>query len=92
MSCALLLVVAGGPHGAMATLGNALSAHFGQHVKANDEDLSKLILVSKIHSKEDVVAHTLRELLLQQMAERLQMKEKVRPCDNGVNSVAVRFV
>lgn len=76
----------------MATLGNALSTYFDQHVKATDGDLSELILVSKIHSKEDVVAHTLRELLLQQMAERLQMRERVRPCDNGVNCVAMRFV
>lgn len=72
------LCCVGGPHGAMATLENALSSVFGHQSFASGKGLSKLGLVHEANSKEEALTQTLKQLMMQQSMERLQFKEKVR--------------
>ena len=66
------LLCVGGPHGAMATLENALSPVFGHQLSAGGKGLSKLGLMHEAISKEEA----LTQMLKQQTMERLQLKEK----------------
>ncbi|DBA76057.1 TPA: hypothetical protein ACH3X1_009804 [Trebouxia sp. C0004] len=68
---------AGGPHGAMATLENALTSVFGHRLFAGGKGLSKLGLICEANSKEEALTQTLKQLMMQQMMERLQFKEKI---------------
>ncbi len=72
------LLGVGGPHGAMATLENALSPVFGHQLSASGKGLSKLGLMHEANSKEEALTQTLKQLMMQQTMERLQLKEKVR--------------
>jgi len=68
----------GGPRGAMATLENALSSVFGHQSFASEKDLSKLGLICEAKSKEEALTQSLKQLMTQQMMERLLFKEQVR--------------
>lgn len=69
---------AGGPYGAMATLDNAMESVLGYQTNIRDQDAPKLVLLPKPVTKEEIVAETLRQLLLQHMQDRLHMKQQAR--------------
>ncbi|DBB15125.1 TPA: hypothetical protein ACH3X3_004134 [Trebouxia sp. C0006] len=68
----------GGPHGAMATLENALSPVFGHQLSASGRGFCKLGFVHEANSKEEALTQTLKQLMMQQTMERLQFKDKIR--------------
>ena len=61
----------------MATLDNAMESVLGYQTKIRDQDAPKLVLLPKPVTKEENVVETLRQLLLQHMQARLQMKQQV---------------
>ena len=70
------LLCVGGPHGAMATLENALSPVFGHQLSASGRGFCKLGFVHE--AQEEALTQTLKQLMMQQTMERLQFKDKVR--------------
>lgn len=83
---------AGGPHGAMATMENALSSVLGHQSLASGKGLSKLGLVHEANSKEEALTQTLRQLMMQHTNERLQFKKRIREWQQELHQKhALRF-